>query len=278
MIKKLSSGPYLFWIAMFVVIPILMVFGFSMITTNSDGSWQITFSNFTRAFDPIYIAVLARSLKIAVEATLICFFIGYPMAMILAKMNVRFRTFAVMMFVVPMWMNFLLRTYAWMTILGKNGVLNGILSFLGLPQVQFLYSEGAVLLGMVYNFLPFMVLPIYTVLTKMDQSLIEAAEDLGGNKKIVFLKVIFPLSVPGILSGVSMVFMPAVSTFVISNLLYGGQYMLIGNLIEQQFLVINDWNFGSAVAMILMLLILVSMAIMNRVGGDNPEERGVNLW
>jgi ABC-type spermidine/putrescine transport system, permease component I len=278
MIKKLSSGPYLFWIAMFVVIPILMVFGFSMITTNSDGSWQITFSNFTRAFDPIYIAVLARSLKIAVEATLICFFIGYPMAMILAKMNVRFRTFAVMMFVVPMWMNFLLRTYAWMTILGKNGVLNGILSFFGLPQVQFLYSEGAVLLGMVYNFLPFMVLPIYTVLTKMDQSLIEAAEDLGGNKKIVFLKVIFPLSVPGILSGVSMVFMPAVSTFVISNLLYGGQYMLIGNLIEQQFLVINDWNFGSAVAMILMLLILVSMAIMNRVGGDNPEERGVNLW
>lgn len=278
MIKKLSSGPYLFWIAMFVVIPILMVFGFSMITTNSDGSWQITFSNFARAFDPIYIAVLARSLKIAVEATLICLLVGYPMAMILAKMNVRFRTFAVMMFVVPMWMNFLLRTYAWMTILGKNGVLNGILSLFGLPQMTFLYSEGAVLLGMVYNFLPFMVLPIYTVLTKMDQSLVEAAEDLGGNKKVVFLKVIFPLSIPGILSGVSMVFMPAVSTFVISNLLYGGQYMLIGNLIEQQFLVINDWNFGSAVAMILMFLILISMAVMNRVGGGNPEERGVNLW
>ncbi|GAB6107949.1 ABC transporter permease [Fusibacter bizertensis] len=278
MIKKLSSGPYLFWIAMFVVVPILMVFGFSMITTNSDGSWQITFSNFTRAFEPIYIAVLGRSLKIAIEATLICLLVGYPMAMILAKMNVRFRTFAVMMFVVPMWMNFLLRTYAWMTILGKNGVLNGILSFLGLPQMTFLYSEGAVLLGMVYNFLPFMVLPIYTVLTKMDQSLVEAAEDLGGNKKVVFLKVIFPLSIPGILSGVSMVFMPAVSTFVISNLLYGGQYMLIGNLIEQQFLVINDWNFGSAVAMILMFLILISMAVMNRVGGGNPEERGVNLW
>lgn len=278
MIKKLSSGPYLFWIAMFVVIPIFMVFGFSMITTNSDGSWQLTVSNFTRAFDPIYIAVLARSLKIAVEATLICFLVGYPMAMILAKMNIKYRTFAVMMFVVPMWMNFLLRTYAWMTILGKNGVLNGILSFFNLPQMTFLYSEGAVLLGMVYNFLPFMVLPIYTVLTKMDQSLIEAAEDLGGNKKVVFLKVIFPLSIPGILSGVSMVFMPAVSTFVISNLLYGGQYMLIGNLIEQQFLVINDWNFGSAVAMILMLLILVSMAVMNRVGGGNPEERGVNLW
>ena len=278
MIKKLSSGPYLFWIAMFVVIPIFMVFGFSMITTNSDGSWQLTVSNFTRAFDPIYIAVLARSLKIAVEATLICFLIGYPMAMILAKMDIKYRTFAVMLFVVPMWMNFLLRTYAWMTILGKNGVLNGILSFFNLPQMTFLYSEGAVLLGMVYNFLPFMVLPIYTVLTKMDQSLIEAAEDLGGNKKVVFLKVIFPLSIPGILSGVSMVFMPAVSTFVISNLLYGGQYMLIGNLIEQQFLVINDWNFGSAVAMILMLLILVSMAVMNRVGGGNPEERGVNLW
>ena len=186
--------------------------------------------------------------------------------------------FYILMFVVPMWMNFLLRTYAWMTILGKNGVLNGILSFFGLPQVQFLYSEGAVLLGMVYNFLPFMVLPIYTVLMKMDSSLIEAAEDLGGNKVTVFSKVILPLSIPGVLSGVSMVFMPAVSTFVISNLLYGGQYMLIGNLIEQQYLVVNDWNFGSAVAMILMALILISMAVMNKVGGDNPEDRGTGLW
>lgn len=278
MIKRLASGPYLFWLIMFIVVPLLMVFGYSVIQTDGDGNLSITFSNFARAFDPIYITVLGRSLKIALEATAICLLLGYPMAMILAKMNVKYRTFAVMMFVVPMWMNFLLRTYAWMTILGKNGVLNGILSFFGLPQVQFLYSEGAVLLGMVYNFLPFMVLPIYTVLMKMDSSLIEAAEDLGGNKVTVFSKVILPLSIPGVLSGVSMVFMPAVSTFVISNLLYGGQYMLIGNLIEQQYLVVNDWNFGSAVAMILMALILISMAVMNKVGGDNPEDRGTGLW
>jgi len=278
MLKKLASGPYLVWISMFVIIPILMILGFSLISVDSSGDMQLTFENFTRAFDPTYISVLGRSLKIAVEATIICFILGYPMAMILSKMAPQYRTFAVMLFVLPMWMNFLLRTYAWMTILGKNGVINGILSFLGLPTVTFLYSEGAVLLGMVYNFLPFMVLPIYTVLTKMDKSLIEAAEDLGGNKKTVFMKVIFPLSVPGILSGVSMVFMPAVSTFVISNLLYGGQYMLIGNLIEQQYLVVNDWNFGSAVAMILMLLILISMAIMNRMGGKSAEDQGVSLW
>lgn len=278
MLKKLASGPYLFWIAMFIIVPIVMILFFSMVTVASDGSYVFSLSNYVRAFEPIYISVLGRSLKIAIQATFICLVLGYPMAMILAKMDPRYRTTAVMLFVVPMWMNFLLRTYAWMTILGKNGVLNGILSFLGLPQMTFLYSEGAVLLGMVYNFLPFMVLPIYTVLMKMDKSLIEAAEDLGGNKKTVFTKVVFPLSLPGILSGISMVFMPAVSTFVISNLLYGGQYMLVGNLIEQQYLVVNDWHFGSAVAMILMLLILISMAVMNKLGGSGVEEKGVNLW
>lgn len=278
MIKKLSSGPYLVWMLMFIIVPILMVLAFSFAAPGTDGELQFSFDNFKRSVEPIYLMVLGRSVKIAIEATVICLLIGYPMAMILSKMNPKYRTIAIMLFVVPMWMNFLLRTYAWMTILGKNGVLNGILHFLGLPTMTFLYSEGAVLLGMVYNFLPFMVLPIYTVLTKMDKHLIEAAEDLGGNKKTVFMKVVLPLSLPGVFSGVSMVFMPAVSTFVISNLLYGGQYMLIGNLIEQQFLVVHDWHFGSAIAMILMALILLSMAIMNRVGGQKPEERGVNLW
>ena len=223
MIKRLSSGPYLLWISMFVVVPIIMILAFSLLGKSPDGGLEFSFSNFSRAFEPIYISVLVRSLKIALEATLICFLMGYPMAMILAKMNPKYRTTAVMLFVVPMWMNFLLRTYSWMTILGKNGILNGILSIFGLPQMTFLYSEGAVLLGMVYNFLPFMVLPIYTVLMKMDQSLIEAAEDLGGDKRTVFYKVILPLSLPGILSGVSMVFMPAVSTFVRSEERRGGQ-------------------------------------------------------
>ncbi len=172
-------------------------------------------------------------------------------------------------------MNFLLRTYAWMTILGKNGIVNSVLQLFGIPAQSFLFTEGAVMLGMVYNFLPFMVLPIYTVLTKMDKSLIEAAEDLGANRLGVFTKVTLPLSVPGILSGISMVFMPSVSTFVISNLLYGGQYMLVGNLIEQQFLLTLDKGFGSAVSMILMIIILISMAIMNRASGGDKE---VSIW
>ena len=199
------------------------------------------------------------------------------MAMILSKMDMKYRTFAVMLFVVPMWMNFLLRTYAWMTILGKNGILNSIITAFGFEPMSFLYTEGAVLLGMVYNFLPFMVLPIYTVLSKMDNSLIEAAEDLGASKMKVLWKVIVPLSIPGVISGVSMVFMPAVSTFVISNLLGGGQFFLIGNLIEQQFLTVNDWHFGSAISMILMVIILITMAIMNRYS-DSSEEGGMTLW
>jgi spermidine/putrescine transport system permease protein len=241
-------------------------------------AFKFSLDNYKRFMEPVYLKVLARSVKIAVEATLICLAVGYPMAMILARMHLKYRTIAVMLLVVPMWMNFLLRTYAWMTILNKNGILNHILSFFGLPQMTFLYSEGAVLLGMVYNFLPFMVLPIYTVLTKMDNSLIEAAEDLGANRRTVFRKVTFPLSLPGVLSGVSMVFMPAVSTFVISDLLYGGQYMLVGNLIQQQFLVVNDWHFGSAISMLLMVMILITMSIMNRLGQDGVEQGGGNIW
>ncbi|MDN5352819.1 MAG: spermidine/putrescine transport system permease protein [Clostridiales bacterium] len=278
MLKKLASGPYLIWIVLFIVVPILMVGFFSLVQEGPDGTLTFTTANFQRVFDPIYVGVWWRSIKIALEATLICLILGYPTAFILSKMKKRIQTFAVMLFIVPMWMNFLLRTYAWMTILGKNGILNQLLALVGLPQMTFLYSEGAVLLGMVYNFLPFMVLPIYTVLAKMDRNLIEAAEDLGGNRRIVFTKVILPLSLPGVISGVSMVFMPAVSTFVISNLLYGGQYMLIGNLIEQQFLTVGDWHFGSAIAIILMIIILITMAVMNRASGNDPEESGVNLW
>lgn len=270
MIKKLASGPYLLWMLIFILLPVLLILYYSLTV---DGVFSL--SNFARAFDPLYLKVLFRSFDLALKSTLICFVLGYPMAMILADMSPRRRTLAVMLFVVPMWMNFLLRTYAWMTILGKNGVINSILRFLGFGTQELLYSEGAVLVGMVYNFLPFMVLPIYTVLTKMDRSVIEAAEDLGGNKFTVFRKVIFPLSLPGVISGISMVFMPSVSTFVISNLLYGGQYMLVGNLIEQQFLQTLDRNFGSAISVVLMIIILITMTIMNKLAGTEEE---VNLW
>lgn len=268
--KKISSIPYLFWMILFTLVPMFLILYYSMV---ADG--EFSFANFHRVFEPVYLKVMLRSFYIAFQATVLCLLFGYPMAMILSKMKPKRRTLAVTLFVLPMWMNFLLRTYAWMTILGKNGIINGFLSLFGIPNQTFLFTEFAVLLGMVYNFLPFMVLPIYTVLTKMDRSLIEAAEDLGANKVKVFTKVILPLSVPGVISGVSMVFMPAVTTFVIPTLLYGGQYMLVGNLIEKQFLETRDIGFGSAVSLILMLIILASMTMMNKVSGGNKE---VSTW
>lgn len=269
MLRKLSAGPYLVWMILFTVVPLFLILFYAL---TIDGSF--TFENFTRAFEPIYLSVIGRSLVIAVKATLLCLLLGYPMAMILSKMRPKYRTLAVMLFVVPMWMNFLLRTYALITILGKNGILNSILSIFGVQVDTFLFNEGAVLLAMVYNFLPFMVLPIYTVLTKMDKSLFEAAEDLGAGRLTTFGKVTLPLSLPGVISGISMVFMPAVSTFVISDLMYGGQYMLVGNLIDQQFKEPN-LSFASAISLLLMVLILVSMGVMNKLSGGKRE---VSIW
>jgi spermidine/putrescine transport system permease protein len=197
------------------------------------------------------------------------------MAAILAGREFSRKKIMYMLIVLPMWMNFLLRTYAWMTLLERNGVVNTILSFLNLPSLDILYTNKAVVLGMVYNFLPFMILPIYSVLSKIDQSVIEAAQDLGGNGIVVFRRVIFPLSLPGVVSGITMVFMPAVTTFVISRLLGGGQFTLIGNLIEQQFLSSGDWGFGSALSVIMMILILLSMGVMSRYEQDKG---GGALW
>lgn len=183
----------------------------------------------------------------------------------------------ILLFVIPMWMNFLLRTYAWLTILGKNGIINTILNSLGFASLNLIYNNGAVVLGMVYNFLPFMVLPIYSVLIKMDKNLVEAAEDLGASKATVFKKVVFPLSLPGVMTGFTMVFTPAVSTFIISNLLGGNKTNLMGNVIEQQFMYTGDWHFGSALSLILMLIILIVMAVSNRSGSDVEGGRGT-LW
>jgi spermidine/putrescine transport system permease protein len=209
---------------------------------------------------------------------LLCLVIGYPAAFFLSKVDVRRRNLLILLFILPMWMNFLLRTYAWMSILGKNGFINTVLTKIGLPSMTLLYTDAAVLLGMVYNFLPYMVLPIYTVLIKIDKNLINAAHDLGANKTQVFRKVIFPLTLPGVISGISMVFMPAVTTFVISRLLGGGQYMLLGNLIEGQFTNIGDWNFGSAISIFMMIIILISMAVMSRFDSEDNKEGGGQLW
>ena len=207
-------------------------------------------------------------------STILCLLIGYPAAYIIAKSKASRQSVLLMLVIVPMWMNFLLRTYAWSAILGRNGVLNTILTAIGLPAMNILYTDSAVMLGMVYNFLPFMIIPIYTILTKMDQDLINAAKDLGANSTQVFTKVIFPLSMPGVVSGITMVFMPAVSTFVISKLLGGGQFMLIGNLIEQQFMSVGDWHFGSAISIFMMIVILISMALMNKFSDDSGKEGG----
>lgn len=273
MLKRLSAAPYIAWSILFIIFPLLFVLGYSL-TVESGGSIGLSFKHFITFTDPIYIKVLLRSIKLAGLATLICLILGYPMAMILAKMNPRVQKIAVLLFVLPMWMNFLLRTYAWMAILGKNGFINKLLSLFGI-HLNLLYNEGAVLLGMVYNFLPFMVLPIYTVLSKMDKNIIEAAEDLGAPKWTVLRKIIFPLSLPGVISGVTMVFMPAVSTFVISNLLGGGQQDLIGNLVEKQFLLVKNWHFGSAISVILMILILFTMMVLN---GLDRTKGGESKW
>jgi len=273
--RRLIALPYLIWMVLFIVIPLLLVLFYSLTVKDANGTIQFSLDNYRRFIDPIYIKVLRRSINLAVISTIICLVLGYPMAMIIARSKPSVRNTMVLMFVLPMWMNFLLRTYAWMTILGKNGLINRFLNLISLPSVNLLYTDGAVILGMVYNFLPFMVLPIFSVLNKMDKRLIEASEDLGANKYTVFRKIIFPLSLPGVISGVTMVFMPAVSTFVISRLLGGGQYMLIGNLIEQQFLYVYDWHFGSAISIVMMILILIAMSLTAKYDKD---KEGSGLW
>lgn len=271
--STLPASPYIVWSTLFIVIPLIIIVFFSFTQETSSG-YSFTLENFKRVLNSQYVSVFRRSLVLAFQSTVLCLILGYPVAYFISKMKSNRRNILIMLFIVPMWMNFLLRTYAWLPILGKNGVINNFLSTIGLNTINILYTDAAVLLGMVYNFLPFMILPIYTVLIKMDNSLIDAAADLGANKRQIFTRVIFPLSMPGVITGITMVFMPAVSTFVISRLLGGGQYMLLGNLIETQFTTMGDWNFGSALAIFMMIIILISMAIMNKFEGTESMEGG----
>lgn len=274
---SIASYPYFAWSTIFIVIPLLIVLFFSF-TTKTESGYSFTLENYTRLMTSQYFSIFLRSIWLALLSTIACLIIGYPVAYIISQMKVSKRNFLIMLFILPMWMNFLLRTYAWLPILGKTGIINTLLNKIGIAPVSFLYNDGAVLLGMVYNFLPFMVLPLYTILIKIDKDLINAAADLGANRASIFIKVILPLSVPGILSGITMVFMPAVSTFVISRLLGGGQYMLLGNLIEQQYTTMGDWNFGSAISIFMMIIILIFMAITSKVDGTSKKEGGGQLW
>lgn len=265
--------PYVLWSTIFIIVPLLLIFYFAFTITDGSGV-KFSLDNFRRLMDPIYVKVFGRSIWLALQSTMLCLLIGYPVAYIIAKKAEHKRGLLIMLFILPMWMNFLLRTYAWLAILGRNGLINNLLTMIGLNPIDILYTNSAILLGMVYNFLPFMVLPVYTSLSKMDQDLINAAYDLGAGKVTAFVKIVFPLSMPGVISGITMVFMPAVSTFVISQLLGGGKQMLIGNLIEQQFTTMGNWNFGSAVSILMMILILICMALTSKFSDDDDEGRG----
>ncbi len=270
--KNRSSAyayPYIFWMILFIVVPLLLVAWYAFFDT-SDGSIRFTTEYFVRFFtNPTYWQVLLRSVVLAFISTAVCLLVGYPLAYILSRPGVKHKKMLLMLIMLPMWMSFLLRTYAWLTILEKNGIINQVLNFFNLPEQNILYTPTAVVLGMVYNYLPFMIIPIYNVLERMDHRLVEAASDLGANKGRVFRKVIFPLSMPGVISGITMTFMPSVTTFIISSLLGGGKTNVIGNVIEQQFKVSNDWNFGSAISLVLIVIVLLSMRFMNTKDDDS---------
>ncbi len=265
--KRFSSFPYLLWTVLFTLIPIGVVL-FYAFTINDNGVISFSLANFQRLLDPLVLKLLYRSFMTALVATLLCLLIAYPIAYALTKMPLKYQHSLVVLIVLPMWMNFLLRTYAIQYLLGPTGFINSVVMLLGFEPLHLLFSQGAVLFGMVYNYIPFMIIPIYTALTKIDQQFVEAAEDLGATKRRVFTTVIFPLSLPGVISGITMTFMPAVSTFVISSLLGGGKYDLIGNMIEREFTLLYDWHFGATLSLLLMLLILVMMALLNRFGDE----------
>lgn len=273
MINRLRTSflatPYAIWILICTILPLFYILGYAI--TTSEGSF--TLSNLTAIADPVHLSSLWLSIKVAFVTTVICLVLAYPVALILHNLKISNKGFVVFLFILPMWMNFMLRILAWQIILSNNGILNSILSAIGLPTVHILYTKAAVTLGMVYDFLPYMILPIYNALSKINDSVIEAAADLGANWWTTFTKITIPLSRDGILSGIIMVFVPALSSFVVSNLLGGGKVLLIGNVIEQEFTLARNWNLGSGLSIILMIFVLVSMSIMNRL--DDSKNGGM---
>lgn len=262
--SKLVSAPYLVWMVVFILVPLLMVAYFAF--TDNEGHFTLDYVSSVAQYTPIFI----RSIWLALIATVICLVIAYPLAYILTGMKKSTQGTMLMIVMLPMWMNFLLRTYAWMTLLGNNGLINSLLGFIGIGPLKLLNTEGAVVLGMVYNYLPFMILPIYSVMVKIDKSVLEAAADLGCNQRKTMLRVVFPLSMPGVFSGITMVFVPAISTFIISRMLGGGGNLLIGDLIEMQFLGNSyNMNLGAAISLVLMVIVLLIMTIMNQFGADD---------
>lgn len=257
-LKQYLAGPYLIWMTGFTIIPLFLIAWYGL----TDASGSFTLGNVLSIATPEHAKALFLSLGLSLLSTAICLLLAYPLAMILRKKNIGRGSFIVFIFILPMWMNFLLRTLAWQTLLEKNGVINGILSALHLPNIAIINTPAAIVLGMVYNFLPFMVLPVYNVLIKIDDNTINAAKDLGANSFQTLIHIWLPLSLPGIISGITMVFVPALTTFVISNLLGGSKILLIGNVIEQEFTKGSNWHLGSGLSLVLMVFILISMALI----------------
>ena len=263
--------PYAVWVALMILLPMLLILLYAFTTQGNDiVNFSFTLDHFIRFFtDQDFLLILWRSLVIAFKTTIICVLLGYPIAYFIARSSDKVRNILVLVITLPMWINMLVRTYAWIGILSAGGILQNILSFLGFGEPELLYTEGAVLLGMVYNFLPFMILQVNTSLCKMDKSLLEASADLGANRFQTFWRVTFPLSLSGVISGITLVFLPAVSSFFIPKLLGGGQFFLIGNVIENQFITVGEWNFGSAISMIMAVVMMLCMFLIRRVDERN---------
>lgn len=273
--RNALAYPYIaIWLPIFIIVPMIFIAYYAFF---DDGHFTLEFVNNLK--EPVYWKVLVRSAWLALRATAICLVIGYPIAYMLSNMKKTTASILSVFYILPMWMNALLRTYAWKVLLAEGGIISTIIAALGLGEPQLLYTEGAVLLGTVYNFLPYMIMPIYTTLMKLDRSYIEAARDLGANGVQTFLKVVLPLSKPGIISGITMVLVPAMSTFAISKLLGGANHALLGDLIEQKFLLSSTgYGMGSILSLILLVLVIISTAIMRHVEKDTGNEEGGTLW
>ncbi|MFV0342794.1 MAG: ABC transporter permease [Anaerocolumna sp.] len=270
-IKKWFSYPYLLWMTIFIIVPLLIIIVYGL--TSKDGGF--TLSNIGLITSEINRRALWLSFKLSVISTFVCLILAYPIAVILQNLKIKSNSFIVMIFILPMWMNFLLRTLAWQNILEKTGVINTFLGFFHIKPLEIINTPGAIIFGMVYNFLPFMILPIYNVLVKISDDTINAARDLGANGFETFVKIILPLSLPGVMSGITMVFVPSLTTFVISDILGGSKVVLIGNVIEQQFKTINNWHAGAGLSLVLMIFILISMAILAKY---DKESEGKSVW
>lgn len=266
--------PYVLWSFLLIVLPLALILLYSITTgDNSLITIHFTLDNFRKISDPIYLNVFIKSLQMGLITTGVCLVLAYPMAYIISKFDESSQNILILLVTIPMWINTLLRTYAWISLLSDNGIINSLFKLLGLNQQTMMYTNFSVVMGLVCDLLPFMVIPIHTSLAKMDHSLVEAASDLGANRFQTFTKVILKLSLPGVINGVSMVFLLSISSFVIPQLLGGHQFVLIGNLIENQFISVGDWNFGSSISVILAVIILAMMGFMKKI---DPDENGGN--